>query len=380
MGVSVPLPILTALMLLLVGLCIDRTLRLWWPMLFFYLSLCVGMFFGINEAYYDLRLMRFAALTSGLLCCAPLIYNRKLMKARQWMFETIYRTLSLLVAFSMFIWIFWFVTCGEYVQPYYLNGFRGVFKMGMTLGAAASFVGIIALYRLGQSANRKCLSLNIGLVVASTLCVLASGSRMALVAYSVGALLCLIICRKTISKIWHSCGVKVVAVIAILTFVLFMPKLAHVIVWKTNVAIEHNSLLYSREKIWEERLQEIASSPWFGIGYGRQMESSRHPHDDPTLLEPGSSWLSIAAYGGWISVTAFVMMTVMLLFTSKGSSRSLRKLLIPLSTYFLLYGITEGWLLFVGSLTFPQFWLTASFWLLGRKIATQTIISHPQCL
>lgn len=361
--ITIPLPVITALSLVIILLArIYRNTRYCIPLLIFQLYYGATLFI---HPYSEplLRFSRYVAFAIGILLFSPLLMSKQLTLARKYIFVTIFRTLLLMVLISFFIWIYCTIMGYEISDShFYYYGFKGIFDSGMVLSPAAGVVAIISLHKsLTTTSSPRILWLTTTLISATT-CV-AAGSRIAVLGMITAFIVEFVLMRNEIKDIFSDFKYKIASIIVLLGLVAISPAAFKVINHKISIGQAHNSIIYSRQKLWTTRIDEIRTSPLIGIGYANESTalSSENATHKPTNIEPGSSWLSLVSYGGIIGLGIFGWFSYKMF--SKISANRHKKYVIPtiaLLTFFFVDGIAEGWLMFSGALLFPIFWQTCS--------------------
>lgn len=311
-----------------------------------------------------LRTMRFIAFMIGMAFFSPLFESRQLDSCRKLAARSIYVTLSLMVFLSFLVWIYILTTkgiigiqCGEF--HYY--GFRGIFKMGMTLSPASAVVALISFFRLLQTNNRNERAIMAAMGLLGIIMCIVGGSRSALLALFLSLTILIFHKRNQIAKFLKKPSGIILSLGALLAIALSLPTALDAISRKYSISTEHGSILYSREKLWENRIDEFRSSPVIGIGYANEFPSDNGATDNLAKIEPGSSWLSLLSYGGISGTAVFLWVMVMLvkkIWRNRNSTTF--PLVCSMLVFLIINGTTEGWLMFAGAMMFPIFWLTVS--------------------
>ena len=361
--IDIPLPVITALSLTVLATCIEKQITLCLPLasLVTYYGLTLIMH---PEPELPLRASRFAAFTIGMLIFSPLLTSPWLNLAREQIGKMMFWILAIMVAASFAIWTYCMATGRQMSDTtFFYYGFKGIFDKGMTLSPIAGFISVITLQKaLATNKPTHAAYWTIATVISIITCV-AAGSRIATVAMIAAITIETLLMRDCLKK--HLAGIRsrILATAAILSLAALSPMALQVIVHKNSIGNSHDSLIYSRQEIWATRIKEISSSPFIGIGYANEYPrpSWKNEPGKLTYLEPGSSWLSLLSYGGIIGTALFCWFMSA---TAKNIYRTRHSRLTPLTisllTFFLVDGITEGWLLFAGALMFPLFWLICS--------------------
>lgn len=276
--------------------------------------------------------------------------------------------MSLIVVVSFGILIYCMVTHKPISDhTYFYYGFKGVCDKGMTLSPMAALVAIFALYKSLRSISTSRFTEWMVLFVIGMITCVGAGSRIAVAGLVIAIIILVISSAKEIQVTFKNVGMRIALGGGIITCVALMPHAMDVIKYKNEVGHRHKSLIYSRQSIWQTRVDEITSSPFIGIGYANEFHrpDSKNAPGDLTIIEPGSGWLSLLSYGGILGMGAFIWFLADLFRKIKSKwqfaeTRPKAALTIALLAFFLIDSIAEGWLMFAGALMFPFFWLTCS--------------------
>lgn len=369
--ITIPLQVITALSLLIILLGrIYHNTRYCIPLLAFLLYYGATLFIHPHSELL-VRLSRYVAFAIGILLFSPLLMSKQLTLVRKYIFVTIFRTLLMMVLISFLIWIYCTIMGYEISDShFYYYGFKGIFDSGMVLSPAAGVVAIVSLHKsLTTTSSLRILWLVMTLI--STITCVAAGSRIAVLGMITAFIVESVLMRNVIKDIFSDFKYKIASIIVLLGLVAMSPAASKVISHKNSIGQAHDSIIYSRQALWTARIDEICSSPLTGIGYANESTglSSDHAVQQSTNLEPGSSWLSLASYGGIIGVGIFSWFSYMMLGETYANRH--KKHAIPtlaLLTFFFVDGIAEGWLMFSGALLFPIFWSTCSLTITPNKL------------
>lgn len=382
--VSIPLPLLLILLVALAAVGIQRNFRVCWPLVALVGVYGLSLLLNLKPAT-AVRVQRFVAFTIGMLALSPMVVTERLTTARWLVLKSLIYTLTAMVMASFPIWIYAVATDAPLNNfDFYDYGFRGVFKIGMTLGPAAAVVCLYFLNRIfEEGGSRQTIGWSLIVSLVAFIMVVAAGSRIVL-AGLVGAI-CLLAFRrrKKIGGMLRRIGTGKKILVGSLVagaVLVSLPFAAKVIAYKNTVVVDLKSVFFSREKLWEARIVEFESAPLLGIGYAREFPKPEGADDmlygattpDLTKIEPGSSYLSLLSYGGILGAATFLWFIIVLLKrlggttpplrnpAAAGTSGGERAFLLALLLFLAINALTEGWLLFPGSLLFPLFWLTAA--------------------
>lgn len=367
-GVTIPLPVVSVLSLAVCLTSLSSKPAVNIPLVSFIAV------YGTGLAVYPepwLRCQRFIAFVIGLVCFSPLLQSCSMIKSRELIAKTLYVALSVMVMLSFLTWLICMAVLGEngiWAMNFYCYGFRGVFDIGIILSSVAAMVAVISASCLlrDEKTRWKRSAYAIMLVIGVVMCAVG-GSRTAFVGLSVSMLAFVFFNRKSIARILRKPVAITISLCGLLAIAASLPAAMTIIRYKNSIGESHGSIFYSREKLWNDRLEEFSCSPVIGIGYANELPSGENNHGDLREIEPGSSWLSLLSYGGIIGAGSFLWFFFLLirrLYKSRHDRRS--PLLSSLLIFLLINATTEGWLMFSGGLMFPLFWLTTSaIWTMG---------------
>lgn len=370
-GISIPLPLLSLVSVAVLSAAWSGRVMVNIPLAALVAVYGIGI---LIHPYPEpwLRSMRFMAFIIGLACFSPLLMSEKLGICRALAAKTMLVTMAVMVFLSFLVWLFCLAVIGNegiISTRFHYYGFRGVFIMGMTLSPAAAIVAIAAISKLTDGGSRRQAVVSACLFVVGVIMCLAGGSRIALAGLCASLALLAFRRRHALAALFKKPAVRVASLCMLLVIVISLPAAMSMINLKNRVAKSHGSLMYSHRTLWENRVEECRSSPIIGIGYANEFPSTQNGGGDLSRIEPGSSWLSLISYGGVVGAGTFLVF-LMLLIKRMLRARSDRRFTLysSLLLFFLINGISEGWLLFAGSMISPLFWMTTSaLWEMGQK-------------
>lgn len=313
----------------------------------------------------------FYVLTLGL--CSPLINNNILNSIRPslwlillWCFR--------MIALGSFIKLCYFWMIVDSYDDLRLHNFSGITSMGMALAPICSIVAIDYLWRLCTCKNYTYKFWGYALLLISSLIVTTqAGSRIAVMGVIIASFILFFSLRKRIMHHMRK-NISIISCILLL-FITISPFISTSIFTKFRIAKTHNSITYSRDSKWSDRIYEFKSSPILGIGYSTQNTFSK---DDKTIImssgntEPGSLWLSLLSQTGIVGFMLIFFFNYQLykrlLLVKKNIIGKIndRYLFISLLTFLNIHGIAEGWILYPGSCICYAYWLLAGV-ILGPK-------------
>ena len=361
--IIIPLPVLSLLSLIIIlSTNVCRLTRYCLPLSAFLI------YYGISLVIHPypeplLRISRYVAFAIGLLLFSPLLMSKNLTLARKYIFASMFWTLLAMVLMSFLLWIYC-VIAGYAISDsrFYYYGFKGIFDNGMVLSPAAGFIALISFHKsLTNASPLQIVWFTIAII--SLITCVSAGSRITALGTITAMTVESILMRKRIKETLSETKPKITIIAVSLALVAIFPTAYKVIAHKNSIGHSHNSLIYSRQEIWTNRVNEICTSPLIGIGYANELTRESDCNESGKLynLEPGSSWLSLASYGGIIGLGLFCWYMYDIAHKAyAGRHIKSTALTISLLTFFFINGVAEGWLMFSGSLMFPLFWMTCS--------------------
>ena len=131
----------------------------------------------------------------------------------------------------------------------------------------------------------------------------------------------------------------------------------------------------SRDELWNDRIQEFKSSPFFGIGFASiSTKSNNHYYNkEDGKVETGSSWLNILSMTGLIGVFIFCYIwikTLYLIYINLNRFPYTSSYLAALIIFWSIHMGAEGYIYAAGSFLFFLLWLLIGY--------IYTIFSHPK--
>lgn len=312
--------------------------------------------------FFSLRMQRYIALIIGMLSLSPLFQDESYTRWRMIVLEVIYLTLYIMVALSFMLWLYYIAPWGDTVSKkiFHNYGYTGLFSTGLIMSLAAAIVALISLARLLEKRGPHPVMSYLPIFTVSFILCIAGGSRITVAGFGVSLVMLLIFKRKQVAQLFRLRLSRWVTGVVLILIAVSIPKAYHSLKLKSDYAQSYGTIFYSRHDLWNARIAEWESSPLTGIGYANEFPSSRNNNGDLTVMEPGSSWLSVLSYSGLLGGAAFVWLFIW--FGHKIVVNPLSRTGTQLSLFllFILNGLSEGWLLFAGSFIFPVFWLVVS--------------------
>lgn len=316
---------------------------------------------GVDVASPAYERLGYFVLMLSLL--SPLVSSEALEETRRRMWRLLIWGLRAIVTVSFVMYIPW-----EINREPWQNCFAGCTPAGMSIGILAAIVLLDASWHLlrNRDLGRVKWIANGLLLAMSAILVVASGSRCALLSTVIGLLpLLWSVRRQRLKLLWALVAVAALSIV----FVASSFKSFDGMKAKNEIARQHGSLTYSRDYLWEARLQEFLSQPIEGIGF--DITTDFGPADGITAeqalylgstFEPGSSWLQVLSSTGLIGFLLICYFNVKLirhLIRAKDADDR-RWLYLSLLIALWVHGCFEGWLLYAGSTVFMVYWLLSS--------------------
>lgn len=304
-----------------------------------------------------------------MLCLlSPLIKNRLLSQSRPLIWRIMMWCFRFITLMSLCIYIASRINIPGY-EDKYLMSFCGITPNGMALAPICCIVLIDLIWRIIYIPHHNWVKgLYIIATVSITIMMIHAGSRITIAGGVIAIVIMAILSRHLFKS--SSKRIKTAAVlgISLLTIVCVLPFVNETIQHKLSVASNHNSLTYSRDSKWTDRITEFKSAPLTGIGYSTQTAfgsifDNREYVKSTGHTEPGSSWLSVLAQTGIIGFILIVAFNVSIAKklsknnTAADMSKANNVLLLSLLIFLWIHGVAEGWILYPGAYMFFPYWL-----------------------
>ncbi len=309
-----------------------------------------------NPAYQ--RLAFFALL---LMLLSPIVTSRALSELRMMMWRILMGGLRGIIVISFAMYFSWEANRTTEVM------FEGCTGHGMQLAVIGVVVILDGIWHLMCRPEVSRLKAMIyGVVTAMAVIVtIAAGSRGALLAVMTGCVPLVWYVRHSKIKLWGF--VVAVALLIGVSAVMSFRNFAGV-KYKTDLSAQCGSITFSRNFLWQARIDEFCERPLLGIGFSvatdRQLPENykNTPFEDCSTIEPGSSWLNVLASTGIVGFILMLWFNVKLMKTTiKRVSANRRNILyMSLLLALWIHGCIEGWVLYAGSMTFMIYWLLTS--------------------
>lgn len=229
--------------------------------------------------------------------------------------------------------------------------FGGLTTHSMLLGPISG-IGAIFLCTLAFKTKRSIYWVGVFLCIMS---VLFSASRSALFATLAGVIVALYKLSKTRRRF-----VKILVGISLLglcTFPIWESATLGVIT-KQQKNIASGGQFSSRQKLWNDRIEEFKSNPILGVGFVAIGPNHINSVNKKTgVIEPGSSWLSILSMTGIIGTLILIPILFSSFLTVWYSNSTCSPLLVGLLTLLFVHMIAEGYIFSAGSFLCFSLWL-----------------------
>ena len=308
----------------------------------------------------------------SLMLLSPLLKSSRLTYIRQLMFKWLIIFFITATLLSLATYPHW---AGE--KHHIHHAFKGLLNEPMLLSIIASIsataVSWMLLFKMPDLASNRRIKAWVlsGVLVASIVTMILSGSRSACVCYAISIIPMLVACVKNrISIRYFALPMAITAIIA----AGFSGKLFSIIKFKMELGSENKSITYSRDNFWHQRLIEFAEHPILGVGIGNVNNLNiRHLAErggrlDEISNEQGSSWLSILSNLGAAGLAVFIAFNINLIrrlrfkemIACRDDSARRRWLYFSLWLSLMFYGIFEGYVLYAGANIFMFYWLLTS--------------------
>lgn len=305
-------------------------------------------------------------LFCGMLCLlSPLVDNATLRQFRRYLWQYAINLSQIVVLLSLLI----------YLATLLFDGKGSLFVLvghPIMLSTLAAIVSIVITYRFLNS-DKKChkskyiVIFDLCSLLAAIILMVWGGARSAIISFIIAE----IYLFTTLYHKWKGTRWLLVTIIATLTAVIVIGgDVTFRVKKKFEIAQEHNSILYSRKRLWQSRIDEFKDSPVIGIGftnatyYSPLYTTKRIINSSPDRREePGSSWLCVLANTGLIGFAVLACWNICLLRVIRTRRRNGDISAIKyggLLIFFIIEGFFEGWVLYAGSFMFFLYWLLGS--------------------
>ena len=319
-------------------------------MVFLVLAALLSLIVNHIPSYFKAN-ERFISFLIGVGLLSPLFKNKELALLRQIIFKYINRFLLCIVVFSFIGRI-----TGLFPVTGVANLFQGVTTNPMLLApisAISILISVWGFYKM--TSNFKFRYIFLFQLILSFLCLLLSGSRIAILGLVMGFFLFLF-------KIYQKRMGKFMRII----FFLLLLVIASSSIWmnytdtlmkKFEYGEAQGDITASRTNQWEHRINEFKESPVFGIGFATLHEGL---YDETTgIIEPATSWGAFFSMTGLLGGLSFLLLVGIQFYKLfRDDSYSLETaLFVGILCFFMIHWIAEGYMLASGSFLFFYSWL-----------------------
>ena len=245
-----------------------------------------------------------------------------------------------------------------------LSGYSGLTAHSMVISPLAGICLLYSFYRLYLSETRLEHYREAAYICTCFLVLLLSGSRGALGATVVGvAVFYIRLYRHQMGKLLQIGLFSLLLIIA--TSAIWWPYTER-LRDKVVSSSENGGQMATRERIWQDRLDEFTAYPIFGVGfasYNLDYIQSEHTIDRRTgIIEPGTSWLFLLSSLGLYGFLSFLIpfaYIVYKLFTDMDTGLN-GGLLCSIMILFSVHMLTEGYVIASGVYLCFLLWLCLS--------------------
>lgn len=230
------------------------------------------------------------------------------------------------------------------------GSFSGICNHSMTLGPIASYGAICGLYYYYTKRKRKYLLLFICCLGA----MLFASSRAALLGCIAGL-------GSLLYQYSNNTGqflkrVMMISFVAAATYPIWHGASAG-LEQKQQNNIEMGGTFFSRNSIWEDRIEEFKSEPLVGIGFVSVDTSRSTSFSSSGVIEPGSSWLAILSMTGIIGFILFLNLYLPAVRSTRKSKREDSALFIGILAMLSVHMFAEGYVYSAGGFSCMFMWL-----------------------
>lgn len=326
-----------------------------------YLFFVSATFFSIwlNDipAFFQAPFRLFAFLSIAFMV-GPFFTNDRLTSMRRLLFIRTLQILRWVVILSFILKL----VAPALVMDY--SGFSGLTSQSMLLSPLAGIGVLYSLYRFHLSETRVEHYKESAYLCICFLVLLLSGSRGALAATIVGgAFFYIRLYRHHIGALLQF-GLFIL-LLAVSTSALWWPYTER-LRQKVESSRDNGGTVSSRERLWQDRIDEFAAFPIFGVGfasYNLDYIQSEHSINRQTgTVEPGSSWLFLLSSLGLYGFLSFLVpfaYTTYILYKDRDTGLN-GGLLCSIMILFSVHMLVEGYIVSSGAYLCFLLWLSLS--------------------
>lgn len=301
---------------------------------------------------------RLFAFFSLAFMVGPFFINERLNRMRRMLFV---RTLQILR------WVVFVSLVLKFIAPEQvtnLSGFSGLTVHSMVLSPLAGICLIYSLYRFHLSEIQSERYKESACLCICFLVLLLSGSRGALAATVVAvAVFYIRLYRHQMGKLLQT-GLFVL-LLAISTSALWWPYTER-LRQKTESSRKNGGTMATRERIWQDRIDEFCAFPIFGVGFASYnldyIQSENTINRQTGTIEPGTSWLFLLSSLGLYGFLSFLVpfaYNAYILFKELDTGFN-GGLLCSVIVLFAVHMLVEGYIMASGAYLCFLLWLSLS--------------------
>lgn len=269
---------------------------------YFILAIIISVWVNDIPALFKVhfRMLAFFSLT---LLVGPFIINDRLIRFRRLLFIRSLLVLRVVIIISFVL---------KFIAPAIAmnrSGFCGLTFHSMVLSPISGICLLYSLYRLSLATTNTCRAKEMVYIGISFLVLLLSGSRGALGAtLAASAFYYIRLYRNQMGKLLKISAF--VSMLALSTSSIWWPYTERV---RQKMESNENAggATSSRDRIWQDRMDEFKAFPIFGVGFSSYnldyVKSKRTVNKKTGTLEPGSSWLFLLSSLGLFGFLALLL-------------------------------------------------------------------------
>lgn len=296
----------------------------------------------------------------GMLCLlSPLIDNAPLHQFRQYLWRFTLLMCQVLIVGTLALYI----VTGLFGDGELLL----LVSHPMMLSLIAAIVALLVTWRIlsgNAEKGRYRRILYYIFLLASLFILVWGGARSAIIGFIISEIYLFIVFRREWKRVAR-------VLLTIVSFLMLIVVVGRDITWrvecKFELGQEHNSVVFSRQQLWESRIEEFVESPIIGIGFANVTRYSTL-YDNEVVSgadldrteEPGSSWLSVLSNTGIVGFLVLAFWNYRLFVTIRHRRKSGDLVASQYGAFLILFivsGVFEGWILYAGSFVFFIYWL-----------------------
>lgn len=325
--------------------------------LFFISAVVLSIWMNDIPALFQPYFRMFAFFSLAFMV-GPFFINERLNSMRRLLFV---RTMQILRWVVMFSFILKFIAPGQ-VTNY--SGFSGLTVHSMVLSPLAGVCFLYSLYRFHLSGKQSERYKESAYLCVCFLVLLLSGSRGALAAtITAVAVFYIRLYRHQMGKLLQT-GMFVL-LLAVSTSALWWPYTER-LRQKTESSRKNGGTVSSRERIWQDRIDEFSAYPIFGVGFASfnldYIKSGHTINRQTGTIEPGTSWLFLLSSLGLYGFLSFLVPFVYngyILFKELDTGFN-GGLLCSVMVLFAVHMLIEGYIMASGAYLCFLLWLSIS--------------------